>query len=132
MKLWADACVTPRLEGVAHARGYEATSNRTRNMLSAPDGELYEVVTAEDWVFITNNEADFRALAEREHLHPGLIVLPQGTAADQQAWLGQVITYIETLAADAGETPADWMVMRVVVYDDVDGTVSHGWLPDPD
>jgi hypothetical protein len=88
-------------------------------MLSAPDGELYEVVTAEDWVFITNNEADFRALAEREHLHPGLIVLPQGTAADQQA-------------ADAGETPADWMVMRVVVYDDVDGTVSHGWLPDPD
>jgi len=71
VKLWADACVTPRLEGVAHARGYEATSNRSRGVLSLPDAELHDVVTAEEWVFITNNERDFRALATLAELHAG-------------------------------------------------------------
>jgi uncharacterized protein (DUF433 family) len=39
VRFWANACVTPGLEGVAHARGYEATSNRTRGMLTASDPE---------------------------------------------------------------------------------------------
>jgi predicted nuclease of predicted toxin-antitoxin system len=80
VKLWADACVTPTLEGVAHARGYEGTSNRQRGLLTALDPQLYPTVVAEDWVFITNNEIDFRKLAETEGLHPGLIVLPPGTS----------------------------------------------------
>ena len=73
MKLWADACVTPTLENVAHARGYEATSNRQRGLLTALDPELYATVLAEDWTFITNNEIDFRKLAAAHELHPGLI-----------------------------------------------------------
>jgi predicted nuclease of predicted toxin-antitoxin system len=78
VKLWADACVTPTLEGVAHARGYEGTSNRQRGLLTALDPQLYPTVVAGEWVFITNNEIDFRKLAAAEGLHPGLIILPQG------------------------------------------------------
>lgn len=37
VKLWADACATPTLEGVAHARGYEATSDRRRGLRTALD-----------------------------------------------------------------------------------------------
>lgn len=47
MKLWADACVTPTLEGVAHARGYKGTSNRQRRVLTDLDPQLYPKVLAE-------------------------------------------------------------------------------------
>jgi predicted nuclease of predicted toxin-antitoxin system len=105
VKPWADACVTPTLEGVAHARGYEGTSNRQRGLLTALDPQLYPMVVAEDWVFITNNEIDFRKLAETEGLHPGLITLPQGRADQQRAWLNAVIDFIEAHAVDDGEEP---------------------------
>jgi predicted nuclease of predicted toxin-antitoxin system len=130
LRFWADACLTPRLEDVAHARGYEATSNRTRGMLTASDPELYPVVTAEEWVFITNNERDFLRLADAAELHPGLVVLPQGTVAQQAQWFGEVIDYIEHRATEDREPPADWMVCRIVSYDAADGSIRHGWLPE--
>jgi len=39
-------------------------------MLTALDPNLYPVVAAEGWVFITNNEKDFRNLAAEAQLHP--------------------------------------------------------------
>jgi predicted nuclease of predicted toxin-antitoxin system len=130
VKLWADACVTPTLEGVAHARGYEGTSNRQRGLLTALDPQLYPTVVAGDWVFITNNEIDFRKLAAAEGLHPGLIILPQGRVNQQQALLHAVIDYIERHAACDGEEPWAWMMCRIVV-DDGDDNMSWEWLPDP-
>jgi len=50
--------------------------------------------------------------------------------AEQQQWLDQVITYIEEQAVNDDEPPADWMVCRVVAYDDHDGSMTHAWLPD--
>jgi predicted nuclease of predicted toxin-antitoxin system len=105
VKLWADACVTPTLEGVAHARGYEGTSNRQRGLLTALDPQLYPTVVAEDWVFITNNEIDFRKLAETEGLHPGLIILPQGRADQQRAWLNAVIDFMPAESASSSTAP---------------------------
>lgn len=129
MKLWVDACLTPQLEGVAHARGYEATSNRARGMLTWLDPNLYPVDVDEDWVFVTNNEKDFRELAAASQLHPGLIVLPQGTVAQQQAWFDTTFSYVEARAAEDAESSADWMVCRIVTYDDRDHANRHGWLP---
>lgn len=131
MKLWADACVTPTLDGVAHARGYEGTSNRQRGLLTALDPQIYPKVVAEDWVFITNNEVDFRRLATAEGLHPGLIILPQGRVDQQQAWMHEVLDYIEAHAAQEGEEPWAWMVGRIVTYDDSEQTISWEWIPDP-
>jgi predicted nuclease of predicted toxin-antitoxin system len=129
LKLWVDACLTPRLEGVAHRRGYEATSNRARGMLTWLDPNLYPVVVAEDWVFVTNNEKDFRDLAAAARLHPGLIVLPQGTVVQQRAWFDTTLGYVEAHAADESEPPGDWMICRIVTYDDRDHVNRHGWLP---
>jgi predicted nuclease of predicted toxin-antitoxin system len=131
VKLWADACVTPTLEGVAHARGYEGTSNRQRGLLTELDPQLYPKVLAEDWVFITNNEIDFRKLAEAKGLHPGLIILPQGRADQQRAWLDAVIDFIEASAADDGEEPWAWMIGRIVIYDDGDDSITWEWIPAP-
>jgi hypothetical protein len=55
----------PKAAQNAPATRYQATSNRTRGMLTASDPELYPVVTAEDWVFITNNERTSSASRKR-------------------------------------------------------------------
>ena len=128
MKLWIDACLSPTLEDVAYERGYEATSNRRRDMLSELDPNLYPTVVAEDWTFVTNNEGDFRELAELEQLHPGLIFLPQSMREVQQQWFDRVLAYIEEHADEEDEPPGDWMVMRLVVYHE-DDTITHAWLP---
>lgn len=127
MKLWADACVTPTLQDVAHDRGYEGTSNRQRDKLNTLDPNLYPTVLNEDWVFITNNQQDFRKLVLAEDIHPGLIVLPQTRRAQQRQWLGEVLDYIEQHASADGEPPRDWMVCRLVLYGE-NGTISDEWL----
>lgn len=130
MKLWADEDVTPTLQDVAHRRGYEGTSNRQRGLLHALDHELYPTVVADDWVFVTNNEKDFRKLAVAEGLHPGLIVLPLGRADQQQGWLDEVITFVEQRAGEDAEEPWAWMVCRIVVHDGADGGIRWEWLPE--
>ncbi len=129
MRLWADACVTPQLEGVAHQRGYEATCNRTRGVLAELDPDLYPRIVDGDWVLVTNNEKDFRRLAAEYELHPGLIVLPQSLVDTQKEHFGRVLDYIEHQAADAGETPGDWMVCRLITYDEDALECDWEWLP---
>jgi predicted nuclease of predicted toxin-antitoxin system len=123
--------LTPTLEGVAHERGYEATSNRRRGLLAAPDSELFPIVVAEDWVLVTNNEVDFRKLAVAYGLHPGLVILPQGRADQQRSWLGLVIDFIEARSEEDGEEPRAWMTCRVVIFDDEVEETRAAWLPDP-
>jgi len=118
MKLWVDEDLTPRLVDPAQARGYEATSNRDRGLLGAPDAALYGVVVDGDYVFVTNNEQDFRRLCRAHDLHPGLIVLPQRIRVEQVAMFERVLNYIEQHAARAGEAPGSWMVNRVVEVDE--------------
>lgn len=98
-------------------------------MLRATDAQIHSIIAAEEWVFITNNEKDFIRLARTAELHPGLIVIPQGTASQQRSWFKAIIKYVETRAAQDGETPADWMVCRLVDCDESCGSVAHSWLP---
>ena len=130
MKFWIDACLSPTLEDVANSRDYQATSNRRRGLLDAPDAQLYRTVVTEDWIFVTNNEQDFRTLAGLEQLHPGLILMPQARRGTQQDRFNEIIAFIEDQAAADGEAPGDWMVMRLVQYVEPDNHISHGWLPD--
>ena len=118
MKLWIDEDLTPRLVDPAHAHGYEATSNRDRGLLGATDAALYEVVVDGDYVFVTNNEQDFRRLCRAHDLHPGLIVLPERIRVEQVAMFERVLDYIEQHAARAGEASGSWMVNRVVEVDE--------------
>lgn len=130
MKLWIDECLTPALAGHAHSHGYEATCNRDRGHLGIPDDALLEIAVAEEFVFVTNNHADFAGLCANANLHAGLIVLPQRPRDQQRELLTAAIAHIESQAAKAEEIPADWMLNRVVEVDEHGGC--DGWeLPTP-
>lgn len=128
MRLWIDECLSPTLVGVAQRR-YEATCNEYRGLLHAKDPVLYAVVSQEEWVFVTNNERDFRALTARDGLHSGLILLPQRIAADQRLMLEAVLDRIGLTSAKADMLAAAWMTNRVVEYNDEDDTVSESEWP---
>jgi predicted nuclease of predicted toxin-antitoxin system len=129
VRLWIDECLSPTLVGVAQRR-HEATCNEYRGLLRAKDPALYAVVSQEEWVFVTNNVRDFRALVEREGLHCGLIVLPQRHRSDQPLMLEATLDHIDVNSAKAAMPPAVWMINRVVEYHDKDNTVSAGeWPP---
>jgi hypothetical protein len=129
VRLWIDECLSPTLVDVARRR-YEATCNEFRGLLHAKDPVLYVPVSAEEWVFVTNDESDFLALTEREGLHSGLILLPQRLRADQPPMLEAVLDYIEMHSREAGISAAAWMTNRVVEYHDEDDTIGTGeWPP---
>lgn len=129
MRLWIDECLSPALVGVAQRR-YEATCNEYRGLLRAQDEALYVVISREEWVLVTNNDRDFRALSMRAGLHPGLIVLPQRTRSDQPPMLEAILDHIELHSSKAGIPPAAWMTNRVVEYHDDDSTISANEWPE--
>lgn len=97
--------------------------------LSCLDPNLYPAVVSGDWVFVTNNESDFRELADQEQLHPGLIIIPQETRQQQCQWFEDILAYVEANAASDGEDAGIWMINRVVEYDEDTATIDHAFLP---
>jgi hypothetical protein len=118
VKFWIDECLTPTLVGHAHSHGYEATSTRDRGQLGMRDDELLALAVSEEFVFVTNNHADFVGLCTNAELHTGLVVLPQRPRDAQLPLFSDAIAHIEHHAAQASESPADWMLNRVVEVDD--------------
>jgi predicted nuclease of predicted toxin-antitoxin system len=128
VRLWVEECLSPTLVDFAQRR-YEATCNKHRGLLRAKDPVLYGVVSQEEWVLVTDDD-DFLALAMRAGLHPGLILLPQRSQADQPPMLEAVLDHIDLHSAKAGMPAAAWMTNRVVEYHDEDDTISaDGWPP---
>lgn len=58
MKLWFDEDLSHTLVQVAGEFGLQATCNRDRALLGRKDPQLAATVTAEDFVFVTDNRAD--------------------------------------------------------------------------
>jgi hypothetical protein len=129
VKFWIDECLTPALVGHAHSHKYEATCTRDRGQLGMRDDELLTLAVGEEFVFVTNNHADFIRLCANVVLHTGLVVLPQRPRDAQLALFTNAITYIEDNSAQASEAPADWMLNRVVEIDDESGVCSDSPLP---
>lgn len=122
MKLWFDEDLSPTLVKVANDLGFEATCNRDRGLLGTKDADLRRIAQAEGYVFATDNASDFRPMYARDEIHPGLLALPAGDSrAHQQQLLGTAISFIAARASAAGETPADFMINKLVEIDP-DGT----------
>jgi predicted nuclease of predicted toxin-antitoxin system len=119
VKFWIDECLTPRLVGHAHSLGYDATCTRDRGQLGMRDDQLLTLAVAEEFVFVTNNHTDFVGLCASTALHTGLVVLPQGPRDIQLTAFGNAIDYIERVAAETREAPADWMLNHVVEIDEL-------------
>jgi len=67
----------------------------------------------------------------RVEVHSGLIVMPGRSGRDAQRRLGgRVIDFIVEAARAARETPADFLVNRIVETDE-EGSCSVHHLPDP-
>lgn len=127
MRLYIDEDLTPRLAATCHERNYEATCVRDRGSLQAADHAHAEFAFEGNWVFVTNNAGDFLKLAERRGLHPGLIFVPEGSIAQEQAWLEAAIDRIETRSDAEGTSPAAFMTNHVVEVDTDGVCVDYGW-----
>lgn len=56
--------------------GHYAVHPRNMGGLGDPDHRVLERCIEEDLVIVTENARDFRALAARTEIHPGMIILP--------------------------------------------------------
>ncbi len=74
-------------------------------------------------MIVTENAADFRKLVAREHIHPGLIILPNVTRDASLALLLAAIAHLETLGS-----PQDVIVNHVTEID-ADGAIRLYPLP---
>jgi predicted nuclease of predicted toxin-antitoxin system len=79
-----DECLTVQLVAVATDHGYEAHHIAHLDRAGQKDWDIARHAQENDFVFITNNAADFRALYATQELHPGLVILIPNVRADLQ------------------------------------------------
>ena len=76
MKFLIDECLSPELVETARNRGYHGSTHvNWLGLTSEKDWVLMARAVEDDYVFVTSNRTDFKALSARESLHPGLICL---------------------------------------------------------
>ena len=101
-RLLIDECLSPRLVGLAHIRGLEATHVNYLGLRTSPDYLLMPVIVGGDYTFVTNNRADFVRLYRYVDLHAGLlIVVPAVEFEEQRRLLALALDAIAAAGNDA-------------------------------
>ena len=122
MKLWFDEDLSPTLVALANSLGLLATCNRDRGLLNATDRELCAAAHAEDWVIVTDNGRDYRALCRGQEMQPGIVLVPADRGLALQRTLTEtVIAWITRRATNDGVATADFMINKVVEIDEAGG-----------
>jgi predicted nuclease of predicted toxin-antitoxin system len=97
MRIFIDECLSPQLATRLNATGrHDAIHPLHVGRRGAPDHRVLKRCIAEDRVIVTENGRDFRRLAGRADIHPGLIIVP---ALDREAtWaiLQRAIAFLES------------------------------------
>jgi predicted nuclease of predicted toxin-antitoxin system len=101
IKLLIDECMSPRLIGLAHGRGIEATHVNYLGLRKAPDHILMPVIVGGDYTFVTNNRADFIRLYRYVDLHAGLLVIVPAVEFQEQRRL--LALALDAIAAADGD-----------------------------
>ena len=115
MQFFIDECMSPQVAARINADGkHLAVHPRDIGRRGDPDHVVLRNAIAEDRIIVTENARDFRGLVGREDLHPGLIILPCVAREVSLRLLHQAIAFLEDQAAEAGESPSDHMVNRVI------------------
>src|ERR1700693_5954016 len=70
-----DECLHTSLTAISNQAGHEAYHVVYRGWAGLEDHELRAIILREEFVFVTNNGRDFRALLEDVELQPGLVIL---------------------------------------------------------
>lgn len=101
IRLLFDECMSPRLVGFAHRRGFDATHVIYLDLASTPDRHLLPVIAGGDYTFVTNNRRDFIRLYRHVDLHAGLlIVVPSRRYEEQRRLVGIALEAIEATKFD--------------------------------
>jgi len=125
MRLFLDECLSPQLALELAADGRHVVLHpRNDGGLGQPDHRVLERCTRENLVIVTENARDFRALASRSDIHPGLIILPCVGRNRAAALLRKAIDHLAVL-----EAPDDALINRVLEID-VDGAIKVYDLPE--
>jgi predicted nuclease of predicted toxin-antitoxin system len=95
-----DECLTVQLVAVATDHGYEAHHVAHLDMAGQKDWHIARHAQENDFVLVTNNAADFRALYATQELHPGLVILIPNVRTDLQR---QLFTGALEQLAECGE-----------------------------
>jgi predicted nuclease of predicted toxin-antitoxin system len=128
VKLFIDENLSPTLVRVAHEHGYDATCSRDRDHLGLSDRRLLALCLEEERILVTENAGDFRTLCAATEMHPGLILLPSMSGAQQRHLLHTCLGHIEAAAVAAGELPGNYMLSRVIAID-LDNVIAETTLP---
>jgi hypothetical protein len=91
--------------------GRSARCDPSSGRLRDPDHVVFARAIEADRIIVTENADDFRKLAGRVNVHPGLIILPSVARAEAQRLMDIVIAH---LTDAGGERPQDLLVNSVL------------------
>ena len=95
MRFLVDECLHESLVGVAHSAGFDATHVNHLGLSGKPDWDLADRIVKDEFVFVTNNRADFVRLFRKMDLHAGLIIIvPNAVPIVQRALFEAAIQYL--------------------------------------
>ena len=100
MRFLIDECLHPTLADVAHGAGHEAHHVNFLGLASTKDHDLMPRILEGDFVFVTNNAADFRHLYQAQAIHAGLVIIVPQTPPTQQRAL--FLAAMEEIGPDNG------------------------------
>ena len=114
MKLFIDESLSPQLALRLNATGrHDAVHPLRVGRRGEPDHRVVAWCITEDRVIVTQNARDFRRLASKTELHPGLIILPSADREASWVLLQVALTFIEIRGK-----PMDVMVNQVLEVDE--------------
>jgi predicted nuclease of predicted toxin-antitoxin system len=100
LRFLIDECLHPTLADVAHGAGHEAHHVNFLGLASTKDHDLMPRILEGDFVFVTNNAADFRRLYQAQAIHAGLVIIVPQTPPSQQRAL--FLAAMEEIGPDNG------------------------------
>lgn len=110
MRLFLDECLSPRVANELMAEdGHYVVHPRNQGGLGEADHTVLARCVADDLIIVTENARDFRALAARADIHPGMIILPCLDRFAAKDLLKTAIAHLRTLG-----DPSNIMVNRVL------------------
>ena len=124
MQLFLDECLSPNVANELSAEdGHYVIHPRNNGGRGDPDHKVLERCLSEDLVIVTENAKDFRALAERSDIHPGIIILPCVGKLKAKALIKKAIEHLDGLGV-----ASDVIVNHVLEIDEL-GTIEMYELP---
>ncbi len=114
MRLFLDECLSPKLALDLLAEGsHFVVHPRNDGGLGDPDHRVLDRCIRKNLVIVTENARDFRALAARSDIHPGMILLPCVGRQKAEELIRTAIAHLEALG-----NPDDAIVNHVLEIDE--------------